>query len=143
MLSWLSGGQARLWPRYRREAAQEVLRLNTGANLSDVIETLLALYIMQDQEPRRFKSDNGFRAQLVRRVRGVSALNAQTWVDQKTGKEKRVYRDLAPGTVAVLGQWFATYLGEAGLFFAKRERRDEERKTQELAEFRQALGNMH
>ena len=76
-------------------------------------------------------------------MRGVSALNAQTWVDQKTGKEKRVYRDLAPGTVAVLGQWFATYLGEAGLFFAKRERRDEERKTQELAEFRQALGNMH
>jgi len=128
--------------RYGREAAIETLRIGKTVQAGDVIETVLAMYIMQDQEPRRFKGDQAFRTQLVRRVRGLTILNADTWVDPKTGKEKRVYRDLAPRTVTILSQWLAETLGAAGVHFAKLERQDHERKQQELKDFHQALGEM-
>ena len=81
--------------RYQREAAREILKLNAGANIKELIETILAIYVMQDQEPRKFKSETAFRTQLVRRTRGLTPLNADTWVDPTTGRTKRVYRDLS------------------------------------------------
>ena len=128
--------------RFRREAAIEMLRIAKNVEPRDVIETVLALYVMQDQEPRRFKGDQAFRTQLVRRVRGLTILNADTWLDPATGKNKRVYRDLAPRTVVVLSQWFAEALGTAGLHFAKLERQDHEREQQELKNFHQVLDTM-
>jgi hypothetical protein len=125
--------------RYRREASIEMLLIGKSVQPRDVIETVLAMYVMQDQEPRRFKNDQAFRTQLVRRVRGLTVLNADAWVDPVTGKEKRVYRDLAPGTVKVFGQWLAEILGAAGVHFAKLERQDHERKQQELDAYYQAL----
>jgi hypothetical protein len=139
MAVWHSG---KAMARHQRDAALEILKLHNGADSADVIETVVAMYVMQDQEPRRFKSDAAFTTQLVRRVRGLTALNADTWVDPATGKQKRVYRDLAPRTVAVIGRWLAEYLGPAGIHFAKLERRDHDRKQQELRDFNQALGDM-
>jgi len=127
---------------YRREAAIETLKIGKNVQAKDVIETVIAMYVMQDQEPRRFKNDQAFRAQLVRRVRGLTILNADTWIDPKSGKEKRVYRDLAPRAVTILSQWLAEALGTAGIHFAKLERQDHERKQQELKDFHQALGDM-
>lgn len=77
---------------------------------------------------------------MVRRVRGLTPLNSDAWTDRKTGKAKRVYRDLAPRTVAVISQWLAEALGVAGLHFAKLERRDHERKQEALKNFHQVLG---
>lgn len=128
--------------RYRREAAIEMLKIGKNVQARDVIETVIAMYVMQDQEPRRFKSDQAFRTQLVRRVRGLTRLNADAWTDAKTGKRKLVYRDLAPGTVTIFSQWLAEALGAAGVHFATLERRDHERKQQELKDFHQALGDM-
>jgi hypothetical protein len=128
--------------RFQREAAVEILRLAKGVTARDLIETVLAMYVMQDQEPRRFKGDAAFRTQMVRRVHGLSVLNADTWIDPATGREKRVYRDLAPRTVTVLSQWLAETLGAAGILFAKLERRDHERKQQALKDYHQALGDV-
>lgn len=79
---------------------------------------------------------------MVRRVRGLTVLNADSWADPATGREKRVYRDLAPRTVMVLSQWLAEALGAAGILFAKLERRDHERKQQALKDYHQALGDV-
>jgi hypothetical protein len=128
--------------RYRREAAVEISRISRAVNAIELIETVLAMYVMQDQEPRRFKSEAAFRAQLVRRVRGLTALNADIWTDPQTGRKKRVYRDLAPKTVALIGQWLAEALGVAGLHFATLERRDHERAQQELQAFHETLDGL-
>jgi hypothetical protein len=128
--------------RYRREAAIETLRIGKNVNARDVIGTVLAMYIMQDQEPRRFKSDQAFRTQLVRRVRGLTRLNADAWTDAKTGKGKLVYRDLSQRTVNIIGGWIAEALGPAGIMFARLERKDHEKEQQELSAFRQALDEM-
>ncbi|ANY82988.1 hypothetical protein BB934_32755 (plasmid) [Microvirga ossetica] len=128
--------------RYRREAAVETLRIGKNVNARDVIETVLAMYVMQDQEPRRFKSDQAFKTQLVRRVRGLTRLNADAWTDAKTGKRKLVYRDLSQRTVIIMGGWIAEALGPAGIMFARLERKDHEKEQQALLAFRQTLDDI-
>lgn len=136
--------EARLKPmaRFRREAAVEVLRLAKCVNARDLIETILAMYVMQDQDSRRFKSDQAFRTQLVRRVRSLTRLNADSWIDGKTGKRKLVYRDLSQRTVIIMSSWIAEALGPAGIMFARLERRDHEKTQNDLLAFRQALSDM-
>ncbi|WP_150117694.1 hypothetical protein [Microvirga vignae] len=128
--------------RYRREAAIEMLRIGKNVQPGDVIETVLAMYVMQDQQPRCFKSDQAFRTQKVRRVRGLTRLNADAWTDAKTGKRKLVYRDLGQRTVTIMGGWIAEALGPAGIMFARLERKDHEKKQEALLAFRDALGSM-
>ncbi len=128
--------------RFRREASVETLRIGNNVKPRDVIETVLAMYVMQDQEPRRFKSDQAFRTQLVRRVRGLTRLNADAWTDAKTGKRKLVYRDLSQRTVTIMGGWIAEALGPAGIRFARLERKDHEKEQEALLAFRQTLDDM-
>jgi hypothetical protein len=133
--------QSKPMVRYRREASIETLRIGNNVKPRDVIETVLAMYVMQDQEPRRFKSDQAFRTQIVRRVRGLTWLNADVWTDAKTGKRKLVYRDLSQRTVTIMGGWIAEALGPAGIMFARLERKDHERE-EALLTFRQTLDDM-
>jgi hypothetical protein len=128
--------------RYRREASIEMLRIGNNVEPRDVIETVLAMYVMQDQEPRRFKSDQAFRTQLVRRVRGLTRLNADAWTDAKTGQRKLVYRDLGQRTVTIMGGWIAEALGPAGIMFARLERKDHAKEQEALLAFRQTLDDM-
>jgi len=72
--------------RYKRLAAYELRRLADHVTPERVIETVLAIYLMQDQDPRRFRSDTVFWTQLVRRVRGLTKANAGVWISPDTGK---------------------------------------------------------
>lgn len=128
--------------RYRREAAIEMLRIGKNVRPREVIETVLAMYVMQDQEPRRFKNDPAFKTQMVRRVRGLTRLNADSWTDAKTGKSKLVYRDLSQRTITIMSNWIAEALGPAGVMFARLERKDHEKKQEALLAFRDTLGSM-
>ena len=63
------------------------------------------MYLMLEQEePRRFRSDDGFRFQLARRVRALTDVNQGTWYDHWAQRVKRVYRDTAPKTTACIGE---------------------------------------
>ena len=63
-----------------RKAAEEVLKVAEVATPRDVIETVLAVFVMQELDPRRFRSDPGFRFQLVRRMRALADVSAgQRW----------------------------------------------------------------
>jgi hypothetical protein len=64
--------------RYVRKAAAEVRKVAETATPRDVIETVLAVFVMQELEPRRFRSDPGFRFQLVRRVWALRKLPRET-----------------------------------------------------------------
>lgn len=128
--------------RQKRLAAQEVLKLHHTVDARHIIGTVLAMYLMQDQEPRRFADERAFRTQLVRRVRGLTTLNATTSFDPETGREKRVYRELSPRVTAIVASWLVEALGVAGLHFAKLEKRDHERKQRELLAFHQTLEEM-
>jgi hypothetical protein len=64
--------------RYVRKAAEEVLKVAAVATPRDVIETVLAMSMMEELDRRRFRSDPGFRFQLVRRVRALRKLPRET-----------------------------------------------------------------
>ena len=117
--------------RYVRKAAEEVLKVAAVATPRDVIETVLAVFVMQELEPRRFRSDPGFRFQLVRRVRALADVSAGQKYDHRSGKVRQVYRELTPRGVATIGQWLADMIGGAGIQLARLEVRDIEKAKQE------------
>lgn len=62
--------------RQERAAALQALRLAGNVAPEKVVQTALAMYLLQDHRPTRFRSDKAFRFELVRRVRGLAAVNA-------------------------------------------------------------------
>ena len=124
---------------FERKAAQEVLKLAGDVEVSVILETALAMYLLEADQPRRFRSDAAFRAQLVRRVRGLTDMNVGSFWDNEAGKVKRVYKDLAPRAVVVMAQWLAEAFGPAGAHLAKMEERDRQKQQDEQQELRKAL----
>jgi hypothetical protein len=107
-----------------------------------VVETALAMFMLQELEPRRFRSDEAFRTQLVRRVRGLTEVNAGEYYDHASGKTKRAYRELTPRATAVLGLWLAEAFGGAGLHLARLELTEWEKKNEERRELHKALSEL-
>ncbi|RYC33624.1 hypothetical protein D3273_03955 [Lichenibacterium minor] len=111
---------------YARQAASETVKLAEAVEAREIMATAFAVYLMADQQPRRFLSDTAFRVQLVRRLRGLTEANAGTWFDHKTGRTKRVYRELPPQAAGVMGEWIAKAFGAVGLFLARMDREQRE-----------------
>src|SRR4051794_2251178 len=134
--------QTQAMNKYERQAAHEVIKLARDVEPRAAIHTVLAMFLMQGHNPRRFRSDAAFRAQLVRRVSALTDKNVGTWWDYKAKKVKRVYRDLPIKTVEILGQWLAETAGGAGVHLTRLERADEEKQREEVLRYRQALGEL-
>jgi len=137
VIAYFESGKA--GQRYERKAAHEVIKITDATTPRDVVETVLAMFMMQELEPRRFRTDAAFRFQLVRRVRALADMSAGQYYDHKTNKVRRVYRELSPRAMAVIGQWLAEALGVAGVHLARLEQRDEERQRNERLELHKAL----
>jgi hypothetical protein len=129
-------------PRHERIAAQELQKLSDAVAPWEVIQTTLALFVMSELQPRRFRSDRAFRTQLVRRVRGLTDLNAGTWFDHQTGKTKRAYKELYPRASAVMAQWLANAFGGAGLHLAMLEQTEADTKQQEQQAIHASLSQL-
>jgi len=140
MDSWNSG-KAQSTTEVR--AAYELLKVGQHVELRPILETVLALYLLQDADPRRFRSDEAFLFQLVRRIRGLTHVNAGEYHDHISGKTKRVYRDLPPRVVRSIGHLLAHVFGLAGVYFAQLERKDEEADRKAKETYAQALVALH
>src|SRR5437867_818012 len=66
----------RAYARHDRQALQELLKLDSRVPLDTIIETVLAMYMLQQDLPHRLKSDAAFDFQLARRVRALTDVNA-------------------------------------------------------------------
>ena len=124
------------------KAATEVRRVADDGKVRDVVVTALAMFVLQACEPRRFKSDAGFRFQLVRRVRSLGDAHAGMSYDHASGKTRRVYREVPPQAMALMGQWLAEALGSAGIRVAELELEAIERVQDEQKALRQALDDL-
>jgi hypothetical protein len=97
---------------------------------------------MWEMEPRKFRSDEGFRTQLARRVRRLTEVNAAHYFDAAANKGKRVYRDVAPRAAKVFAGWLAETLGGTGIHLARLEQRDNDKGKQDRQELRAALAEL-
>lgn len=127
---------------YQRDAQHELVKLANEVPIDSLIETALAMFLMQEEQPRRFKSDAAFDAQLARRARGLAETNAGTYWDDKTKKAKRVYRDVSPRTLAVMAEHLKTAFGVAGLYVARLEQQEQKQADSERAALTNALENL-
>jgi hypothetical protein len=114
--------------RYVRAAAKELVRLADNVSGREVAITTIAMYLLQEYEPRLFKSDAGFRAQLVRRVRSLSPASFSQWDGAADGRKRRAMKGLEPKTTEYLGSLLVELFGTAGVRIAKLERHDDEEK---------------
>lgn len=102
-------------------AAQEIIKVSEAVPAALIIETVIAMYLLADADPRRFRSDEAFLFQVVRRVRALTDLNVGTWYDPDLSRTKRVYRDLSPKSCQQMGLMLVSTLGIAGLYIASLE----------------------
>lgn len=114
----------RAGPRHERTAARELVRLGEAVAVREVIVCALAMFVMLTLEDRRFPTDSGFRAQLVRRVLRLTDITSTVYLDRATGHLKRAYRDLPPRAMAVLGTWLVEAFGVAGVHLGRLEIKD-------------------
>lgn len=128
--------------RNERIAAKAIVKLGADVEPRVVVETVLAMYMLWDLEPRRFRSDGAFRRQLVRRVMRLSEINVGEWYDHQTGRMKRAYRDFTPGSSDVIAGWLVETLGSVGFHLARLHRADIEKGQQQKAEFHKALTDL-
>ena len=110
--------------RHSVQAAEQVRNLADSVPAEAIVQTALAMYLYRDDQPRRFKSDRAFDFQLVRRVRGLSTLNAGSYWDGKSSRNRRVYRDLPPRTAVTLAEALKEAFGLAGVMLAGKERQE-------------------
>jgi len=128
---------------YEREAWMNIEQIASYAAINDVIEISLAMYLLQEERPGRFKSDLAFNSQLVRRVRSLAPSNTAEYIDYKTGRTKRVYRDAKPKTIAIVAHVLKETFGVAGLTVSRLERSELSKHRQEQAALHAALGDLH
>jgi hypothetical protein len=128
--------------RHEVQACDAVVKIAENVEPDVVVETALAMYVMLEMDPRRFLSDDAFRWQLVRRLRGLTEVNAGEWYDHKTGKTKRAYRDLSPRTTAIMARLLVQTFGAPGVMLAKKEAEDLAKGKQHIEEMGEAVRAM-
>jgi hypothetical protein len=125
--------------RWERLAAHHMAAIGNEVEPWTVVRTALAMYLMQDQQPRRFITDVAFDFQLVRRVRGLAETNAGSYWDHKEQRSKRVYRDIPPRVTQSMAQPLKDAFGAAGLTLAAKEREDANKAGEERLRLASAL----
>lgn len=125
--------------RHQRRAEGELRKLAEEVEAEAITATALALYLLQEERPHRFRSDAAFAFQLARRVRGLAEVNAGESWDHKAGRIKRVYRDLPPRATVILAEMIKAVFGLAGLHVARLEQEEAARKNREQAALYEAL----
>jgi hypothetical protein len=123
---------------HERQAYQQIVRL-APLPPRDVVETALAVYLLAEDQPRRFQSDEAFRYQLVRRVRMLTEANRGTWWNASTNKVQFAYRELSPRATEFLGELLTMTFGLAGLHVARLERSQAQAKENEAEDLKSAL----
>ncbi|MEZ2142647.1 hypothetical protein AAE026_10085 [Bradyrhizobium sp. DN5] len=128
--------------RYVRAGTKELVRLADTVSGRDVAVTVIAMYLLQANDPRLFRNEMGFRTQLVRRVRTLSSTSFSRWSGASDGRERRAMKELEPRTVEYLSALLVKLFGPAGVRVAQLERREEEEQRKEQLAFYEALGEV-
>lgn len=116
----------RVGNRYQRSAAYELLNIDADSTPREIVITTLAMFVLWHDMPWRFRSDAAFRLQLARRVRALTSRHTGKIYDHRTGKKKRIYREMTPKAGNIIGQKLSSAFGAAGFQLALLDERDRE-----------------
>lgn len=118
------------------QAAETVTHVAQHADETKVLEVMLAVFVLDDANPRRFRSDEALRFALVRRLRHLAPMARGTYWNHRLQRVGSVYRDMPPRAARITGEWLVEVFGLAGKMVAEAER-----KQKAMADDRQRLIN--
>ncbi|XHS78115.1 hypothetical protein ACFJGW_20695 [Burkholderiaceae bacterium UC74_6] len=117
-------------------AASEVIKLEQTEGGRRVAAVALAMSAFWFEHKHRFATAKAYQFQLVRRVRGQSAVNRGVSWDHKRQQTRTVYREMPPKATELLASWLDAAYGSAGVQLAVLE---EEARTREAKDLDAAI----
>ena len=133
-----TGGQP--MARHEAQAAQCIINIAASVEAREVIEVALAMYLLAESYPRRFRDDRAFEVQLVRRVRALAPCHSGSYHDHQTQRVRKVFRDVPPRVLRVLGEMLKETFGAAGLIVGRLEMQEVTKRVEEDRTLYAALG---
>src|SRR5207249_5448719 len=115
--------------RWKKKATEEMARVLRDVDPISAGVTVAAVFLMRDQEPRRFVSDPAFRAQLVRLWRSQTHLAFGSFWNQRTDKVVSVYKDLPARVVETIALFLVEAYARFAGYVSAADRREKERAT--------------
>ena len=128
--------------RWERTAADELLKVGANVPVRTITETVAAVVALQEDEPRQFKSDDAFRVQLARRVRGLTDTNCGSTYDHRRRKVRRVYRDIPLKAAIAFGRNVIDALGVTALKLVRLESEERARADAAKVAHHEALAGL-
>jgi hypothetical protein len=140
VLAQFSRGKA--MSRFEIIAAQEIAKLAATVKSREVVEVSCAVVMMRELEPHWFRSDDAFKVQIVRHVRGITKGNYVGGMGNPQGMVRRIYRELTPRANAILGRWLAETVGVGGQHMARMQQAESEKAAKAAQELQEALSKL-
>lgn len=127
--------------RYALDAARQVNQL--GSTPADkVVDVSLSLYLLQEDQPHRFRSDLAFDRQLARRARRTSRIAAGSYWNDKLQRTSLVFKDSPPRTTDALAALLKEAFGPAGIALARLEHSEAQAVFDKERQFNNALESL-
>ena len=106
---------------YRRQAADIVTQLADNMEEARAVDLVMAVYLLEEFEPRRFHSDEAFRTCLLHILRKEAKVGRRFNL-KVGGREKASYRILGQKVREEAAKWAIEGLGLVGLHVDRQER---------------------
>jgi len=116
---------------YHRSGAEAIVTLSEKVDAKDVIDTAIAMYLMDEFEPNRFQSFVAFKTQLVRAIRKLDKGNLTRHRSKHQQGQTSTLNELHPHSVEYIASLIVPTLGVVGAHVAKLERTKEEKEREE------------
>lgn len=110
-------------------AAAELVRVAETVPARAIVETVAAVAIMLEREPRGFKSDDAARVQTSRLFRALSPATKRTYVG-RDAKVRTITRDLRMDVATALGRMLLEALGPIGFRIAETAARQHQQRAE-------------
>lgn len=96
---------------WMRDALRDIVHVGGDVDPETVVLTVMAVVLLREDNPRRFKDDNALLFQISRRFRTLSEFNVSVWENSSKGEPRRCYRTPAPRHAKLLGETLMGALG--------------------------------
>lgn len=128
------------WPT--TNAARGLRQATVDATFDAILETVSALVLLRETNPRRFRSDEAFNVQLARAVRRLGTTAVAWGWDQKAGKQRGVYRTFPRRASLALAEMVMEAIGPTVGRIVATVKAEQERKARHEGHYRSALAEI-
>lgn len=115
-----------------KDALESIRNVADTNEPREVMLTLMALFKLWYEKPQRFRSDRAAMFQAARALRSITDVHVEKYRNGNTGKLHRVFRDMSPRVLTILGQWLFKQMLPLSLNVIREIEREEEAEKERV-----------